>query len=281
MTSTRWPPPSPTAPASCWSARPTTRPARSSTPPSSTGSSPRCPTDVLVVVDEAYVEFVRDPDAAERPGRSPTTTTSSCSARSPRRTGWPGCGSATRSPTARSPRRSARPSPPFSVTDLAQAAAVASLDCGGRARRAGRGDRAPSAAACSPLCATRAGTCPRARPTSSGCRSATTRWTSRRVRPGLGAAVRRGRRTGQRRRPRRQRRFLDRVGRADWRSYDPVLGRPGRLEMWHRAAGYGGSRCDASHVLVRSPTSTTPVTASIGTFEPARQPRDRPIEGVA
>ena len=59
----------------------------------------RVPEDVLITVDEAYTEF---DDAPTPPTASPTRragpTWSPC-APYPRRTGWPGCGSATRWPT--------------------------------------------------------------------------------------------------------------------------------------------------------------------------------------
>ena len=67
------------------------------------------PSDVLVVLDEAYREFVTDdevPDALDdlrRPRR-----TWWCCARCPRRGAWPGCGSASWSPSPRWPPRSAR-----------------------------------------------------------------------------------------------------------------------------------------------------------------------------
>ena len=64
-----WPPRSPTAPGSSWSARRTTPPGRRCTPRSSRRSSTRVPRDVLVVLDEAYVEFVRDEKMPRRPGR--------------------------------------------------------------------------------------------------------------------------------------------------------------------------------------------------------------------
>ena len=54
----------------CSSARPTTPPARRYAGPSSRRSSTRVPRDVLVVIDEAYVEFVRDAKVARRRSRS-------------------------------------------------------------------------------------------------------------------------------------------------------------------------------------------------------------------
>ena len=85
----------------------------------------KVPPRVLVVVDEAYREFVRS-DARSTPSSStgPTPTWSRC-APSPRPTAWPASRSATSSPG---------PSPgpcalalPFGVSSVAQAAAVASL----------------------------------------------------------------------------------------------------------------------------------------------------------
>ena len=68
--------------------------------------------DVLVVIDEAYREFVTDP--ACRTGSRPTATgpTWWCCAPCPRRGAWPACASASWSPRRRSPRRWARSSPP-------------------------------------------------------------------------------------------------------------------------------------------------------------------------
>ena len=61
----RWRPRSPTGPGWSWSATPTTRPARDAHAPSWTRSSTPCPADVLVVLDEAYREFVTDPDVPD------------------------------------------------------------------------------------------------------------------------------------------------------------------------------------------------------------------------
>ena len=65
-TSTRWRPRSPTAPGCCSSATRTTRPAPTSRRARSPRSSSRCPADVLVILDEAYIEFqmVEDPDTS-------------------------------------------------------------------------------------------------------------------------------------------------------------------------------------------------------------------------
>ena len=99
-TSTPWPTRSPTAPASCSCATPTTRPAPRSTATPSTRFLDRVPSDLLVVFDEAYREFVTAPDfpdgldclARPRERRA-------CCAPSRRRTGSPRCASATRSRT--------------------------------------------------------------------------------------------------------------------------------------------------------------------------------------
>ena len=89
----------------------------------------RVPEDVLVVVDEAYHEYVTDPDypdaivehvrAPERGRRC---------ARSRRSTAWPGCGSATWSARRRVVREAMKVRDPFDVSELAHVAALASLD---------------------------------------------------------------------------------------------------------------------------------------------------------
>ena len=102
------------------------------------------PEHVLVVIDEAYVEFITDPEAAdglrllaERPN------VLSCG-RSPRPTAWPGCvsGSPLARPEVASAVRTA--STPFGVNDLAQVAAARLAGRGGRVARtrARRGRRA-------------------------------------------------------------------------------------------------------------------------------------------
>ncbi len=99
----------------------------------------RIPEHVVVVVDEAYVEFVRMDDAGRRPGdATPAGPTSCCSAPSPRPTAWPGSGSATpsRSRTSRRPcgpcrcRSASRPSPrrPRSRRSAAEAELLARVD---------------------------------------------------------------------------------------------------------------------------------------------------------
>ena len=54
----------------------------------------RVPPDCLVVLDEAYSEYVRDPDVPDGIAVYRSAPTSPCCAPSPRLTGWPGCGSA-------------------------------------------------------------------------------------------------------------------------------------------------------------------------------------------
>ena len=65
-TSTRWRPRSPSGPGWCSSATPTTRPAPTCRATRSARSSSRCPPRVLVILDEAYIEFqtVEDPDTS-------------------------------------------------------------------------------------------------------------------------------------------------------------------------------------------------------------------------
>ena len=94
----------------------------------------------LVVLDEAYHEFVTGRRRARRHRAcSATARTSSCCARSRRPTGWPACASATWSadPTWSTP--STRRSIPFAVNGAAQAAALASLDQGDEVARRCRG----------------------------------------------------------------------------------------------------------------------------------------------
>ncbi|AXT86582.1 aminotransferase [Aeromicrobium sp. A1-2] len=86
------------------------------------------PDDVLVVVDEAYVEFVRDPAAADglaalasRGNVVVLRTFSKAYGLAGLRVGY----AIARPDVARSIRKA---TPPFAVTDLSQAAAVASLD---------------------------------------------------------------------------------------------------------------------------------------------------------
>ena len=106
------------------------------------------PGDVLVVVDEAYVEFVRDPEAAsgldalaaapQRRGAADVLQ----GVRAGRSAGRLRDRAARRSPTS-----IRKATPPFTVTDLSQAAAVASLEAQASPRRAGRGRSCRSAIA--------------------------------------------------------------------------------------------------------------------------------------
>jgi histidinol-phosphate aminotransferase len=86
----------------------------------------RVPDDVLVVVDEAYAEFVRDDAAADGLAAFANATTSLCSARSPRPMGWRACawGYALAPATVATAVRTV--ALPFGVSGVAQAAAVAS-----------------------------------------------------------------------------------------------------------------------------------------------------------
>ena len=172
-TSTRWPPRSPTAPGSCWSARPTTRPARRSPRPSSTRSSRRCPPHVLVVVDEAYVEFVRMDDPVD----------GLATYRAPReRRAHPHLLQGLRA--GRLPGRVRRRARADRRRAAGGLAAVRRLDrrpgggdrlarARGRAARAGRGAGRRADPRRRRRCATPAGTSPRRRATSSGSSSAT------------------------------------------------------------------------------------------------------------
>ena len=138
----------------------------------------RVPSDVLVVIDEAYREFVRDPRSRTASSSTATGPTSPSCAPSPRPTAWPACASASRSRTSRSPRRCARRAVPFGVNQLAQAAAIASLRAENalleRVERAGRGARP----ACPTALRAQGWTVPTPRPTSSGCASTSARWSS-------------------------------------------------------------------------------------------------------
>jgi histidinol-phosphate aminotransferase len=82
---------------------------------------------VLLVVDEAYREYVTDPDVPDALDHFGTGPTSSCSGPSRRRGPWPGCASATSSAIRPSPAVDATLTP-FSVSTPAQAAALAALE---------------------------------------------------------------------------------------------------------------------------------------------------------
>ena len=178
--STRCSPRSPTAPGSSSSARRTTRPARASTSAELEAFLDKVPSDVIVVVDEAYVEFVRDPDAVRglevwrhRPNVVVLRTFSKAYGLAGLRVGY----AVAHPPVAAALRKTATP---FGVNSLAQVAAIASLDAFDeltervestrrRARPGGPGARA-----------TRAGSCRSPTRTSSGSPSAPTRPPSRR-----------------------------------------------------------------------------------------------------
>ena len=93
MTWPRWPPPSPSR----------TRLIFVCNPNNPTGTVvhgaeldrflDRVPADCLVVLDEAYHEYVRDPDVPDGISLYPTGRTWPCCGPSPRPTGWPRCGS--------------------------------------------------------------------------------------------------------------------------------------------------------------------------------------------
>ena len=96
------------------------------------------PTTCWSCIDEAYREFVTDPevpDGLDLPATGPTWW---CCAPCPRRGAWPGCGSATWSPPPEVAAAVRKVVTPFSTSMAAQA---------GGARRAGPGRRGASAAA--------------------------------------------------------------------------------------------------------------------------------------
>ena len=83
---------------------------------------------MLVVVDEAYVEFVRMADPVDGLATYRDARRTCCSpGPSPRPTGSPASGSATPSDRSRSRRALRAVSLPFGISSVAQAAAVASL----------------------------------------------------------------------------------------------------------------------------------------------------------
>ena len=132
--------------------------------PSSTRSWRGVPADVLVMLDEAYAEFVTDPDAVDgRTAARPRTRTSSCCAPSPRRTGSPGCASATRSGTAcilDAARATAHPALGHRATPQRRRAREPRRR--GGAARAGRRDRRAPRPAVRAALASRAGASPSA-----------------------------------------------------------------------------------------------------------------------
>ena len=99
----------------------------SSTTTSSSGSSTRCPRDVLVVIDEAYLDSSTTTGAG-RPGPLPRPAERRASCGPSRRpTGWPASASGMPWRTSPWPRALRKTAVPFGVNSLAQAAAVASL----------------------------------------------------------------------------------------------------------------------------------------------------------
>ncbi len=131
------------------------------------------PDDVVVALDEAYREFVTDPEVPDGPSLLAEHPTWSCSGRSPRPTGWPGCGSVTRwPPTRRWPPRCARPRCRSRSVASRRQAALASLEPRGRkaaARAGGATSSAERARVHRRAATSSATTCRRARRTSSGC----------------------------------------------------------------------------------------------------------------
>ena len=144
-----------------------------------TRSSPQVPSHVLVVVDEAYVEFVRMADAVDGLAMYRDTRTSWSPAPSRRPTGWPNCGSGT--PSAPEPLAAAlrAVSLPFGVSAVAQAAAVASLAAEAELLERVEALVAERTRVLADCAAGWAGESPTRRATSSGSAWATGRWTSR------------------------------------------------------------------------------------------------------
>ncbi|CAM5637864.1 Putative phenylalanine aminotransferase [Streptomyces californicus] len=68
----------------------------------------RVPSDVLVVLDEAYKEFIRDPEVPDGIETTGTAPMWRCCGPSPRRTAWRGCGSGSRWRMSRWRRRCGR-----------------------------------------------------------------------------------------------------------------------------------------------------------------------------
>jgi Histidinol-phosphate/aromatic aminotransferase and cobyric acid decarboxylase len=170
-TSRRWRPPSTTAPGWSSSATRTTPPGRRCAGGSWSGSSTPFPADTLVVLDEAYREFVTDPEVPDglelmrgRPNVAVLRTFSKAG-------GWPGSGSATWWPRTRpSPTpcagptcRSASPPSPRPPRSPRWPARTRCAD--------GVPRSPPSGSGSPPRCASAASTCPTARPTSCGSRS--------------------------------------------------------------------------------------------------------------
>ena len=193
------------------------------------------PDDVIVVVDEAYNEFVRQEDAAQRAGSRRDhqnvvvlRTFSKAYGLAGLRVGY----AIAATDVALSIRKAIAP---FSVTDVAQAAAVASLDAADALARAGRGDRRrarpgarrparPGLGRARQPGQLRLAPARRRRPRLRG-----------RLRPGVGASVRRRRCAGEHRRAGRQRPVPGRRGTLALVRFT----RPVTLEMDTRS-GYGG-----------------------------------------
>ena len=97
---------------------------------SSTSSVAAVPADILIILDEAYAEFVTDPDAVDGMhvlGTKGHPTSWRC-APSRRRSAWPVCASATPIGHPRILDAARSTSIPLSVTAQAEEAALASLD---------------------------------------------------------------------------------------------------------------------------------------------------------
>ena len=118
--------------------------ARASCGPSWSG----CPDDVVVVLDEAYGEFVTSPLREETAAwvERLSATWWFC-APSPRSTAWPVCASATASRTLRSSVPWTRCGSPSTSTRLAQVAAIGVAAAPGAGRGAARHDSGREAAA--------------------------------------------------------------------------------------------------------------------------------------
>ena len=169
-------------------------------------SSTRCPRDVLVVLDEAYREFVRDPEVPDgvelyrdRPNVCVLRTFSKAYGLAGLRVGY----AIAHEPVAEALRKTAVP---FGVSGLAQRAALASLDA--EDELLARVDLLVSGAHRGRRRAARAGLDRRRRrrPTSSGSGSASAPPSSRPRAPRSGSSVRAVRRRGRARHHRRARR---------------------------------------------------------------------------
>ena len=168
------------APGWCWSAPRTTRPARRSRDAELEAFLERCPRDVLVVIDEAYLEFVttrsrrtRSRSHRRRPNVAVLRTFSKAYGLAGLRVGY----AVAHEPVAQALRKTAMP---FGVmTRPGGGRRVPRGVRRARGARRGAGRRAhPRRGG-----AARAGVgrCPRPRPTSCGCRWGTTRWLRRGV----------------------------------------------------------------------------------------------------